>query len=50
MNRVAKQLTEWARDSIPQPDRRSTLEWAEQEGFALPGSLRSSRFRIDIAP
>ena len=36
--------------AIIPPDRRSTVQWAEDVGFALPGSLRSQRFRIEIAP
>jgi phage terminase large subunit GpA-like protein len=50
MRRDAKQILDYMRGAISRPDRRSTVEWAEQEGFQLPGSLRSSKFRIDIAP
>jgi phage terminase large subunit GpA-like protein len=50
MNRTASQIAEYAKHSIPVADRRPTAQWAEEEGFKLPGSLRSGRFRIDIAP
>lgn len=36
--------------AIRSPDRRGTAQWAEDVGFALPGSLRSAKFRVDIAP
>ena len=50
MKRTASQIASYVKNALPETDRRSTVEWAEQEGFVLPGSLRSSRFRIDIAP
>ena len=50
MSRATEQARKFMRDNIVGPDRRSTIEWAEQEKISLPGSLRSERFRIEIAP
>lgn len=50
MSRQTEQARRFMAANVVAPDRRPTIQWAEEERIALPGSLRSERFRIEIAP